>query len=193
MRTLIKFVAACLAITAIVSVVKRRSPRAERPERVVVSVPEPPDPPAMVEAPADVVHPPGEAIRIVTTNGSAFLSLRGDLIVAGLSDSVRAIAQQEIDKSLAKDSSASVVGRAIANAVVGGVKNLLKTELTVPLRELEDVQYEDGRIEFRYSASSKRHITFDDFKSDRQEFLAQFPPDQAREFAVRVRAKLGKH
>jgi hypothetical protein len=192
MRTLIRFVATCVAITLVVTAAKRwmRSRDDERTRAVEIQpVAEVPHPPEAVEMPPTPA-PPGEVIRIVTSNGAAFLALRDHLIVGGLSDSVRALANSEIDRSMAKDSSTSVIGRAVASAVVDGVKHLLGKELSVPVSEIQDVQFVDGRIAFQYRGSSKRHLTFDDFKNDGTEFLAQFKPADAKRFVEFVRREI---
>lgn len=173
---------------------------------VNVDVAEPPAPPSAIDAPvvaepssvvempavADVALPPlrkGE-VRILTTNHSAFMALRDDHLVAGLSDSLLRHIRSEMSRELDKKDHQGV-GAAIGKAVVSGVSKLLGTEISVPVSEVRDISYDGHRIVIRYRNEPKG-LNFESIKSEGDRtILEQFSEEDARRFvrAVQVRVK----
>ncbi|MBL8981145.1 MAG: hypothetical protein JNL26_03120 [Gemmatimonadetes bacterium] len=173
---------------------------------VDVDVAEAPEPPAAAEAPAvaempsvveapavaDVALPPlrrGE-VRILTTNHSAFMALRDDQLVAGLTDSIRAHVRAEMRRELDK-SKAGGVGAAIGKVVAEGVNKLLEGEIQVPVSDVRDISYDGRRIVIRYRNEPKG-LNFESIKSEGDRtILEQFSEEDARRFvrAVQVRVK----
>lgn len=153
------------------------------------------DAPSVVEMPAtpEVALPPLRAgeVRILTTNRAAFMALRDDHIVAGLSDSMRRHIRLEMKRELDK-SKAEGVGAAIGKVVVDGVNKLLGGEITVPVSDVRDISYDGRKIVIRYRKGEPNGINLETIKSDGDRtLLEQFSAQDAQRFveAVKVRVK----
>lgn len=135
---------------------------------------------ATVDAPHDV--------RIVTTNGVAFLALRGDAMVAGLSDSIRQLVARELKSDRA---SATGLEGKIETLVRSSVGKLMDKEIAIPLDAIRDIDYRDQRIVIEYKdAKGRRFIDFDHFKSNDKALLEQFDENDARKLVEAVRVKI---
>jgi hypothetical protein len=135
-----------------------------------------------------VAHPP-EEVRILTQSGTAFMSLRGDEVVAGLSDSVREVVTNEMKREMAKNPSG--LGAMISGAVRSGVEKLLDKEITVPVSDIRDIDYRGNRIVIVYKdANRKRILDFDTIKDHDQSLLQQFSEEDARRLVDAVRVKI---
>lgn len=176
-----------------------RLERPELPER-----PEVPERPEALSAPGDtrvivrkVEALPGEAhvdpreVRIVTNNRAAFMALRDDHIVAGLTDSLRKHIEQEMNREVARERSG--VGAKIAQSVVSGVNRLLEKELEIPVSDVRDIHYNGHRIVIQYRGRrEKRVLNLENIKTDGDRtLLEQFSEADARRFvdAVKVRIR----
>jgi hypothetical protein len=137
---------------------------------------------------AGVAHPP-EEVRILTQNGTVFMSLRGDEVVAGLSDSLREVVTKEMKREMSK--SASGLGAMISGAVRSGVEKLLDKEITVPVSDIRDIDYRGNRIVIVYKdANRKPMLDFETIKNDDQSLLQQFSEEDARRLVDAVRVKI---
>lgn len=130
-------------------------------------------------------------IRILTTNRAAFLSLREDNLVAGLSDSLRQVVAIEMKKEMGKEHSGRV-GQAIEEAVRNGVSKMMQKEITVPLSEIRDIDYKNNRIVIAYKhGKAPGMINLETIKSDGDRtLLQQFNEADARKFVAVVRSKI---
>lgn len=154
--------------------------------RAMVELPAPPSSAAPVLSNVR----PGE-IRILTTNRAAFMSLRDDRLVAGMSDSLLRHIRGEMDRELAQ-SDANGVGAAIGKAVVGKVSKLLGSEIEVPVRDIRDIRYERNRIVIAYRNGKPDGIlNLETIKTDDDRtLLEQFSEDDARRLVAAVKARL---
>lgn len=208
MRFITKLFAFACALTAVILVFglnKRGERRHERERdytRVIVpaeahavaaphavaephSVPEPHV--AIAPRAVALARVPGE-VRIMTTNGVAFLALRGDDMVAGLSDSLREVVAVEMKKEMKHESG---IGEMIQSAVRTGVEKLLDKEIAVPVSEIRDIEYRDNRIVIIYkNGKPRRVLNFDNIKNDDQTLLEQFREEDARRLVDAVRVKI---
>lgn len=140
--------------------------------------------------PTHIGEVPGE-VRIVTNNGAAFLALRGDDVVAGLSDSIRRIVEVEMAKEM--DEHKSGIGGAIQSAVLTGVNKLLDKEISVPVSEIRDIEYRGNRIVISYkNGKPKRILDFDNIKHNNNTLLEQFSEEDARKLVEAVRIKISE-
>ena len=154
------------------------------------------DAPSVVEMPAtpEVALPPLRAgeVRILTTNRAAFMALRDNHIVAGLSDSMLRHIQVEMRRELRKESTQGV-GAAIGKAVVDGVSKLLEKEIAVPVADVRDISYDGRKIVIKYRGGEpKGMLNLETIKSDGDRtLLEQFSAQDAQRFveAVKVRVK----
>lgn len=151
-----------------------------------VELPEPPSPPTPVLPKVR----PGE-IRILTSNRAAFMALRDDRLVAGMSDSLLQHIRGEMDRELAQ-SDARGVGATIGKAVVDKVSKLLGGEIEVPVRDIRDIKYDRDRIVIVYRNGKPDGIlTLETIKMDGDRtLLEQFSEADARRLVGAVKAKL---
>lgn len=177
-------------------------------ERGTPDVPAPPAPPEAPGAVALVAPAAGVAVRgtgvsvgtddrawdvrIATTNGAAFMGLRDDQLIAGLSDSIRALAVSEMHKEMTKEPSNSGFGRAIEKAVASGVEGILGKQIEVPLADIRSIDYRHNRIEIRYKRGAPSGIlNLETVKGDgNRTILEQFSESDARRLVDAVQARL---
>jgi hypothetical protein len=130
-----------------------------------------------------------EEVRILTRNGAAFMSLRGEEVVAGLSDSLREVVAMEMKREMPKDGSG--LGGMISDAVRSGVEKLLDKEITVPVSDIRDIDYRGNRIVIVYKdRNHKRLLDFDTIKNSDEALLEQFSEQDARRLVDAVRVKI---
>lgn len=133
---------------------------------------------------------PGE-VRIVTGSGAAFLALRGEDVVAGLSDSIRMLVEAEMEKEMSEHESG--IGGAIQSAVRSGVNKLLEKEIRVPVSEIRDIDYRGNRIVISYkNGKPNRILDFENIKHDNNSLLAQFSEEDARRLVEAVKVKIAE-
>jgi hypothetical protein len=133
---------------------------------------------AGVVAGAPVSGPGATVIR--TTDGEVTLSLAHDTVSMGLSDSVLAVARQE----MAKDTTQHGLAGAFSGFIKKTVASALHSRVTYPVQDLESAKYENGRIVFAYR--QKRQMAFEDVGQDKKKALASFAPADAQRFVAAV-------
>ena len=199
MRLTTRLFVFAVGLTAVLGVAKatgnlRQKHERNRRETVVhvAAVPAIPPIPPIPASPAGPALAGGhEQIRILTKKGTAFMSLRDDYLVAGLSDSIRQLAAAEMKKDLAKET-APGIGRMVKEAVRSGVEKLLDKEIVVPVTEIRDIDYKQNRIVIVYKkGDAPGFINFETIKSDHdQTLLEQFNEADARRLVEAVRARI---
>lgn len=148
-----------------------------------------PSPQAPPDAPDPVAPAHGDRIRIITTNRAAFLALQGDDIVAGFTDSLQRSVRQEIARDMKDESK---MGRMIGEVVASGVSKVLGKQLSVPLAEVRDIDYDGKRIVIDYRRGRKdAMITLESLKGDGDKtLLEQFSEADARRFVEAVKVRI---
>lgn len=160
-----------------------RPAQVTRVVHVSPGVPLPPEPPAIAGSRSH------EDVRILSRNGAAFMSLRGNEIVAGLSDSLREIVAVEMKREIPKDGSG--LGGMISTAVLSGIEKLLDKEITVPVSEIRDIDYRgDGIVIVYKDPKRKRMLDFDTIKDHDRSLLQQFSEQDAQRLVAAVRVKM---
>jgi hypothetical protein len=200
MRLTTKLTAFAVGLTAVLAAAKAtgnlprkdvdRDERHERRKVVhVAELPVPPMPPAPGEPEMAVVVGPSEQVRILTTNRAAFLSLRDDRLVAGLSDSIRRRVSAEMKHEMGRSDG---VGRIVENAVRSGVEKLLDKEISVPVEDIEDIDYRQNRIVIVYKKGEPSGlINFETLKGDGDRtILEQFNEADARKLVEAVKVRI---
>ena len=136
-----------------------------------------------------LVHP--DEVRIHTHNSAAFLALRDDQLVAGLSDSIRDMVNDEMRKELAQ-ASATGVGHMIEKAVRSSVTKILEKEIEVPISEIRDIDYRRNRIVIRYKKGEPSGmINLETLKMDGERGLLElFSEADARRLVAAVKGKI---
>ena len=154
--------------------------------------PEPPETPrGAVTSPftVRVGHP--DEVRIFTHNSAAFLALRHDHLVAGLSDSIREMVSQEMRKDMSRNRSTGV-GDFIEKAVRSSVEKLLEKEIEVPVSEIRDIEYQRNRIVIEYrNGEPSGMINLETLKSEGDKsLLEQFSEADARRLVAAVKGRI---
>jgi len=133
-------------------------------------------------AAADEPLGPGD-VRVTSTDGAVILSLVGDSVRMQLSDSLRDKVKSELDSS--KDGFAGLITRSVS----GIVSNAMGFVVRVPVRDIEDVRYEDGQIKLR-SRGGKGNFSMGGDKDGKDgKGHASFSPADGERFVAAVKAR----
>ena len=128
---------------------------------------------------------PGD-LRIYNQDSSVNLILRGAEILAGLSPEMREKITQDIVQSTADDTAG--FGGAVANVVRTTVASAIAQHAVVPLRDVRDVQYEDGQI-ILVRNNGRRFELLENVKTDGEKISRTFAREDALRFVEAVRAR----
>ncbi len=129
----------------------------------------------------------GDSLVIRTTDGAIKLGLVHDTIFMGLTDSVLAVAQQD----MARDTETkSAIAGTIERLVKKSVSSALRTRLKYPLADIDSAHYSDGAIKFAYR--DRRTMAFEDVKQNGHKALQSFTPDDAQKFVAAVNSAILK-
>lgn len=111
---------------------------------------------------------------IYSRGGEVKLGLTDEAIYYRLSDSLL----QEVDREMARETEGrDGIGGAIADAVTGGVSDLLRHQMEYRVEDIRDLRYQDGQIA----------ITFEDGTTETPDVESEdgepvFPQDDAERF-----------
>ena len=122
---------------------------------------------------------PGSLVDVVTTDdGRIELGVTDEVLFSRLSESLRDEIQSEMDDETADETG---LGGTIARAVTGAVAEGLAASVSVPLDEVRDLRYENGRIEI--DMVDGQPSPFENATSDDEPMLSQFSADAGRRLA----------
>lgn len=125
---------------------------------------------------------PGD--MMMTTRDSAMeMGVIGDHITMRLSRKSLAKVRAETDTGTVQGDG---FGASIERLVKKGVATALSQQVVVPLSDVRDARYENGRIVFDWV--SKPKIGPESTKSDGKDLLASFSDDDSRRFVAAVKA-----
>ena len=125
-------------------------------------------------------------VSVTSTDGAVVLMVVGDTVRMQLSDSLRAHVRAEVDSSVAED--AGAVGGMLARSigkVVGGAMGFV---VRIPVEDVENVRYEDGRIRFESRGNTKFSMGNRSDGDDRGNG-ASFTPADGERFVEAVKAR----
>lgn len=126
----------------------------------------------------DIAGIPGDSVSIVTTDGTIQLGLASDTVYMGLTDSVLALARDDMMRDTEETS--GVIGRALERFVKRHVSSALQMRLKYAVSDLDSVTYDDSTIEFAYR--NRRKMAFEDVDKDGRKAVKSFAPDDAQRF-----------
>ena len=86
---------------------------------------------------------PGD-VRVTSVDGAIMLALVGDSVRFQLSDSLRNTVKQQIDSAADTSGFAAMVTRSVS----GIVSSAMGFVVRIPVQDIENIRYENGRIEF---------------------------------------------
>ena len=122
---------------------------------------------------------PGSLVDVVTTDdGHIELGVTDEVLFSRLSESLRDEIQTEMDDETADETG---LGGTIARAVTGAVAEGLATSVSVPLDDVRDIRYENGRVEI--VMADGQPSPFENATSDDEPMLSQFSADAGRRLA----------
>ncbi|WP_420454125.1 hypothetical protein [Rubrivirga sp.] len=121
----------------------------------------------------------GDVVQVVATrDGHVELGVTDEVVFSRLSESLRA----EIEGEMADETKGETgLGGTIARAVTGAVAEGLAVAVSVPLADVRDVRYEDGRVVIEMADGGPS--LFDTAKSGDRPMLEQFDEDAGRRLA----------
>jgi len=122
---------------------------------------------------------PGD-VRVTSTDGAFVLALVGDSVRMQLSDSLRDKVKRDLDTNK-KDGFAGMITRSVSG-IVGSAMGFV---VRIPVRDIQDVRYEDGHIKF--DTRGDRHVSINGSKNN--ESSAKFSPEDGARFVAAVKAR----
>lgn len=130
----------------------------------------------------------GDSLVIRTTDGTIKLGLVRDTVFMGLTDSVLAVARNDMARDT--EESGSAIARTVERLVKRGVSSALQTRLQYPLADIDSAHYDNGTIKFAYR--NRRKMAFEDVKRDHNNALSSFSPEDARNFVATLNSAIIK-
>jgi len=128
---------------------------------------------------------PGD-LRVYNIDSTVDLVLVGDRVLAGLSPKTTEKVRADIQKSTDKDTTG--FGGLIAASVKQTVANAIGTHIVYPVRDIEDMRYEDGQIIIERTDGGTTRL-FGDAKVNGEKASKTFPPEVAQRFIDAVLAR----
>ncbi len=123
--------------------------------------------------------PPGALVEVVATrDGQVELGVTDEVLFSRLSESLRAEIESDMD---AETKDQTGLGGTIARAVTGAVAEGLSVAVSVPLADVRDVRYENGRVVIEMTDGEPS--PFQTTKSDDEPMLEQFDAAAGRRLA----------
>src|SRR5215813_443880 len=168
---LIRFALVIFAIVLVTGYVKRRLPK-HRDIHVA-------------SAPAPDSLGPGD-LRIYNTDSTIDLVLKGDKILAGLSQKMVEQIKAKIDTSTSKDTSgfAASIGNIVKRSVAGAIG----THSAFPLTDIRDLQYVDGQVRFDWIDGRERQI-FENTNINGRKASKSFREEDVQRLSAALRAR----
>lgn len=121
----------------------------------------------------------GNLVDAVTTEGGQLeLGVTDEVLFTRLSETFRGEIQSEMEEETADETG---LGGTIARAVTGAVAEGLGTAISVPLADVRDVRYENGRIVIEMVDGEPS--PFEAAKTNDEPMLSQFSPEAGRRLA----------
>lgn len=121
---------------------------------------------------------PGDA-RVTSTDGAIILTLVGDTVRMQLGDSLRRSVQRQLDTA------GSGIGGMITRSVSGIVGSAMAFVASIPVASIEDIHYEDGRIEI----GSRNGNSKFSMNGKGNNANARFSPEDGERFVAAVKAR----
>lgn len=126
---------------------------------------------------------PGD-VQIVNTDSTLQIGLYGDSIVTGFGSK----AIEKIKSSTDTADVGSGLGASIEKFVKSTVADALNHEITYAVADVQDVRYENGKLEFYWKDGSRMKL-FENTSHNRTPMSETFQPDDARRFVAAFKAR----
>jgi hypothetical protein len=130
-------------------------------------------------------------VAVTSTDNTVVLALVGDTVRMQLSDSLRRSVAAEVDSSITSETGAlgGMIARTVGKTVAGAMGFVVR----IPVQEVENVRYEDGRIRFesegnvKFSMGDRPNRT--DGDGDEKGSGARFSEQDGRRFVEAVKQR----
>ncbi len=130
-------------------------------------------------------------VAVTSTDNTVVLALVGDTVRMQLSDSLRQSVAAEVDSSITTETGAlgGMIARTVGKTVAGAMGFVVR----IPVQEVENVRYEDGRIRFesqgnvKFSMGDRPNRTSGD--GDEKGSGARFSEQDGRRFVEAVKRR----
>ncbi len=123
---------------------------------------------------------------MTTREGSVDMLVDGDFILIQFSDQFLAEVEDEIEDEEDFEE-ASVFADLLKSMITSGVKSLLDHSLVIPVYEISEVYYEDGRL---YLIDHEGDELFEDLEIDDTDVMEDFSRRDARRFVAAVEKRM---
>jgi hypothetical protein len=133
-----------------------------------------------------VAHKDAE-LAITTREGSVDLLLTSDAVVIQFTDTFLKKIEGEIRETDEMGSDESHFANVIRSMVSSGVKTLLDRALAIPIYEIEDVYYENGRL---FIINRLGEELFKDLEVDDKQVMDDFSRRDARKFVAEAEKQM---
>lgn len=135
-----------------------------------------------------LVHKDAEYV-MTTREGSVEMLLSDDAILMQFSDQFLDDLEEEIrdDEEHYEYEEASVLADVFKSMITSGVRKLLDHALAIPLHEIKEIYYEDGRI---YIIDREGDEIFGDLEIDEVDVMEDFSRRDARQFVAAVERRM---
>jgi hypothetical protein len=127
-----------------------------------------------------------DSVVIRTTDGTINLGLARDTVFMGLTDSVLAVARNDMARDTEERGSA--FGRTIERFVKTRVSSALQTRLKYPITDLDSATYQNGAIKFAYR--NRRTMAFESVSQNGHKALESFAPTDAQRFVATLNSAI---
>lgn len=130
----------------------------------------------------------GEAEFAMTTlEGSVDLLLSGHALLIQFSDSFMDELDEELKSEMAKDEEEPHFAMVIKSMVTSGVKTMLDRAIAIPLSEISEVYYRDGKL---YIMNHEGEELFDDLDINDKKVMEDFRGRDARRFVAETEKRM---
>jgi len=126
-------------------------------------------------------------VSVTSTDGAVILMLVGDTVRFQLSDSLRASVRTQVDSSVHEEAGAlgNLIGQSVGK-IVGGAMGFV---VRIPVQDIENVRYEDGRIQFESRGNTKFSMSGRGNEHGDGKNGARFSPEDGERFVEAVKAR----
>jgi hypothetical protein len=125
---------------------------------------------------------PGD-VRVRSIDGTIVLAMIDDSVRFSLSDSLRNSVKQQIDSAADTSGFAAMITRSVS----GVVSSAMGFVVRVPVQDIENIRYEDGRIEFDSRGKNGRFSM--QGKGNGGDEHGRFTPEDGERFVAAVKRR----
>jgi hypothetical protein len=127
-------------------------------------------------------------MRITTTDRAFDLALRRDSVVLSLSAHTVGKVHKAFDSAATDTAKKTMVGAYLTRTLLAEAEKLTSKSTGFLVRDIENVTYQDGRLDFQLKPGTKPFIPFASIKQEGRPVMESFSPADAERFVQAVRS-----